>query len=406
MTTKEIIDLIDEATNFYNMIHGNDAQRLAAKKAYEERMKGTNSKAVSRDAYRFKNAAELADKNTESSLAYERHSKKRSNLEVVDKALDAYDASKDATNEKEKAKLQTPFKKMVTSFYHSNVDNYKDPTDTDVKAFRDLVRDNKVDSSASGRFGYMMKATFANKTYKQGVEEKHITDITNNLLKKTADKNSKEIESGKMDYAGRTEESDTAKVYTVISGQNFINLNERLKKAGQQPLPPQKSGNCIVPQKLCKEYKIPELTKASDFWISDALNGKIFITFKSTEKQGGSQGSQVNDVIHTLNAFKSNTDFNKTQNASEKNRAPVSRSIAVVRGGRFAELRKDLSGQPDPKGGTYPNGTYSIRDNVYRPIKFAMPNSNRNYIYLPRLMTEGEWATFLRKLGYLLTKKA
>lgn len=301
---------------------------------------------------RFDGKIDSYERNAEERLQYERHNQKKENIGV------AYDAAKNDPSK---------FKEMVNNFLHINISKQFNATDKDITAFKASVEGQKIPENILGRWKYIMSASLAKKAFRQNVEEKSITKRTDEGLARSGYEN-----NGKREFGGQGD-------YVIITQEDAKRL--RANFPGNSDIP-KTGGNIAVKRDYIKEFnkkypnnKISELTKSSDYFIKDAQNGLIFITFKSVENQGGSQTNQINDVKHTLDSLTYNISHSKNS----------FKSIAVVRG---AEIKKYIQ-----KG---QNGAVVYKDKSYAPIEFRRKDGK--VITIPRIMSEGEWQYILERL--------
>lgn len=313
------------------------------------------------------------DKLSQSRLDQARKNLRQGNKAKIIAGMDAVEHGGDK-------KAAEDFRRHVNNFLHSNVGKDFNVKDTDIHGMVKVIKGEAVDPSYKQRWNHIMLTSLADKTYKQSAEENNITGQTKDALK-----NNNNVSYADQDgQAGREN-------FVIVGHTAYDKINEWLKENNMPLLPPHpRNTNTIAPAALAKKAKVSTIGKASDFWIEDPVNGRLFVTFKSVENQGGNQGGQINDVKDTLAAFLSNwDDKNKIEENGQKFTA--AKSIAVVRG---AEAMKHLQ--------YIGNGVVKWKNMEFKPLRFQ--TASGGYIQIPRVLTEGRWLYFLNVLGSNLFK--
>ena len=246
----------------------------------------------------------------------------------------------------------------VKSFISNNVgkDKYKPQ---DFEGLKQVAKTGRATERYLPRFKYIMSSALTKRTFRQSVEEKNITNQSNEIL--GLNDNEGNFKHGAQ---GGWVVVDASYLPKILAVSKTPELYKDLLK---------RKGNVMVQQKEAREAKVPTKTKSSDFWLADSTNGSLFVTFKSVENQGGAQKNQVNDVLRTVQTLKNNIRLG----------ADKQRAVAVIRG---KEALKYL--RPDPKNHCvyYDNEKFNNKKVMTRKKKT---------IYIPTIMTEGQWLSFL-----------
>lgn len=320
----------------------------------------------------LRSQAEEGDKLSQSRLDQSRKSLRLGNKARIVAGMNAVEHGGDA-------KAAEDFRNHVNNFLHSNVGKSFDVNDTDIKNMVNVIKGDAVSSDYKQRWNHIMLTSLADKTYKQSAEENNITGQTKDALKGNNNVTYADQE-GQMGREG----------YVIVGYTAYNKINEWLKDHNQPLMPPlTKNVTTIAPAALAKKAKVSTIGKASDFWIEDPVNGRLFVTFKSVENQGGNQGGQINDVTTTLGAFLSNWDEKneiKKEGPHAGEKFTATKSIAVIRG---AEAQKQLQYMG--------NGVVKWKKMEFHPLRFQ--TSTGGYIQIPRVLTEGRWLYFLKVLG-------
>ena len=304
------------------------------------------------------------------------------------------------------------FKDSISSFLHNNVSTSMNAIDADIPAFKASMEGEKIPGGSKylSRWKHIVISSLAKKGYKQSDAQDYLNNKSLEALglkKKNVDYDVK-YENGKRKVETKTSYEDTNEKNSYkaeVQGNKVIISQddyEILKKVFPDEFKKEASGNMIVDQswlnkdevkKYLADHKdeigytaesLSRLTKTSDFMLKDKRGKEILVTFKEVRNQGGSQNNQIDDVVNTLDALKSN------YRASEKNKA-----IAVIKGENIEN--KLISDETGKVIYTKKVNNKIIKTNRwFRPIEFTLKNGK--VITIPRVMTYPQWLAFLEKI--------
>ncbi len=340
------------------------------------------AKILKRDLYRYDTKSDLMHQETEKELESKRREVEKDNIEKIT-----------ADNEN--------FKKSVENFLHKNISQDFKATKTDIRNFNAAIHGNGPDNSE--RWKRVMIKALAIKPWQQNTEEKLSEKRTKEYLNKLGYREAEKMIGEKMTAERKTYGAQGN--YVTVSAKDYNVLAKNMPETYQE----KKDGaNKIVSRSDARKFNLTELSKSNDFWFITDNGAKTVITFKSVERNGGTQLHQITDVQTSSKNFKSNY----------KDRPGETRYIAVIRGDHIKGLiapyiKKPYSEEQDShkdpvrweaeqnRKAQSNSGWISYKGVNYGPVDIKI--NGKNYKF-PKIMTEGEWARCMQILAKVYRK--
>ena len=332
------------------------------------------AKTLKRDLYRYKTKTDLIHQETENELSSER------------KRLESENISKISSSDEN-------FKKSVENFLHKNISKDFKATNADIKNFHAAI--NGEGPKIPERWKRIMIKSLAIKPWQQNTEERMTEKRTKEYFNNLGYKESEKMSGERSTYGAQGN-------YVTISAKDYNILVKNMPDVYKES---NDGANKIVSRSDARKFNLDELSKSSDFWFVTDNGAKTFVTFKSVERNGGTQLHQITDVKNTSGNFKSNF----------KDKAGQTRSIAVIRGLHIEGLIRPYIKQPCPEGykdvagwereqerkSKSNSGWISYKGENYGPIDM---NIGGKIYQIPKIMTEGEWARTMQILARIYRK--
>lgn len=332
------------------------------------------AKFLKRDLYRYNTKSDLIHQKTEDELEGERKKAEDDNIEKITSA-------------------DENFKKSVENFLHKNISRDFNPTNGDLRNFNAAIHGKGPEFPE--RWKKVMVKSLAIKPWQQNTEEKLTEKRTKEYLNKLGYKETEKMTGERNTYGAQGN-------YVTVSAKDYNVLVKNMPEAYQEK---SDGANKIVNRSDARKFNLTELSKSNDFWFITDNGAKTFVTFKSVERNGGTQLHQITDVQNTSRNFKSNY----------KDKPDETRYIAVIRGDHIKGLIAPYIKRPCPEGYKNPayweeeqnkkaqsnSGWISYKGVNYGPINIKI--NGKTYKF-PKIMTEGEWARCMQILASIYRK--
>lgn len=333
------------------------------------------AKTLKRDLYRYNTKSDLIHQKTEEELESERKKAEDDNIEKIT-----------STDEN--------FKKSVENFLHKNISKDFNPTSADLRNFNAAIHGKGPEIPE--RWKKVMVKSLAIKPWQQNTEEKLTEKRTKEYLNKLGYKEAEKMTGERGTYGAQGN-------YVTVSAKDYNILVKNMPEVYQEK---SDGANKIVNRSDARKFNLNELSKSNDFWFITDNGAKTFVTFKSVERNGGTQLHQITDVQNTSRKFKSNY----------KDKLDETRYIAVIRGDHIKGLIAPYIKRPCPEGykdtasweaeqnkkAQNNSGWISYKGVNYGPVNI---NINGKTYKFPKIMTEGEWARCMQILASIYRKR-
>lgn len=331
------------------------------------------AKILKKDIYRYNTKTDLMHQRTEEELASERKEAEKENI----KRIDSNDEN---------------FRKSVENFLHKNISKDYNPTKGDVINFNAAIHGQGP--KFAERWQQVMIKSLAIKPWQQNTEEKLTEKRTKEYLGNLGYKEGEKTNGERKTFGAQGN-------YVTVSAKDYNILVKNMPNTYKVK---SDGANKIVSRSDARRFNLAELSKSNDFWFITDNGAETYVTFKSVERNGGTQLHQISDVQNVSSKFKSNFEDKEGE----------TRYIAVIRGDHIKGLIAPYIKKPCPEGkdparwekeqeikAQNNSGWISYKGVNYGPVDMKI--NGRKYKF-PKIMTEGEWARCMQILASIYRK--